>query len=363
MSLITKEVEVGLNGRTIKHYEKLGYKIPKYIDKRNRIKIKRGTKILVKIEDLQEGSNIKVRVKCDNLSCCEEYELNYQQYLNQTHDGKIYCKKCANTILHSGENHPRWKTDKTQEEREKDRKSNSKYTDFVKKVMTRDNHTCKCCNKKLNHNGVVHHLDGWDNFKEKRYDESNGITLCKICHKNFHSIYGYGNNTKEQFEEWIGKAIELVKYNGELPTTRQIYCVEEDKIYDSAKQLAKKWNVNFPQIYDVCNHKKTKKGYCKSVQGKHLLWLDEYEQCTEEDIQRYLEWCNLINYDKDINTGINNPNSKQVLCITTGKTFNTMKEASEFYNISRTSISFCCSGKRKTAGKLSDGTRLKWKYC
>ncbi len=29
----------------------------------------------------------------------------------------------------------------------------------------------------------------------------NGITLCEKCHDNFHLHYGYGDNTKEQFEE------------------------------------------------------------------------------------------------------------------------------------------------------------------
>ena len=80
--------------------------------------------------------------------------------------------------------------------------------------------------------------------------------------------------SKEQFEKWIGHAVsELEKYNGELPTTRKVYCIEEDKIYDSAMTLAKEWGIkNNGYIYNVCNHKKS----YKTVKGKHLLWLDEY---------------------------------------------------------------------------------------
>ena len=145
-----------------------------------------------------------------------------------------------------------------------------------------------------------------------RTDESNGITLCKNCHKNFHSIYGFGNNTKEQFEEWIGNAIgELEKYNGELPTARKIYCVEENKIYDNALELAKEWNVHFATVYKVCDHKsqQRKGSYYKSVKNKHLLWLDEYEKCSEEDLKRYLEWCkHKTNSDKI--SGLNNYGSK-----------------------------------------------------
>jgi dUTPase len=31
---------------------------------------------------------------------------------------------------------------------------------------------------------------------------SNGVTLCKKCHDNFHGIYGIGDNTKEQFQQF-----------------------------------------------------------------------------------------------------------------------------------------------------------------
>ena len=115
-------------------------------------------------------------------------------------------------------------------------------------------------------------------------------------------------------------------------------------------QLADEWNTSFTKVYDVCNHKKARKGYDKSVKGKHILWLDEYEQCTEEDIQKYLDWCSPS--DK-----------KQVMCITTGKIFNSVAEASRYYNIkSPSNISVCCKGKKKSAGKLSDKTKLVWKY-
>ena len=32
---------------------------------------------------------------------------------------------------------------------------------------------------------------------------NNGICLCKKCHKEFHGKYGWGKNTKEQFDDFI----------------------------------------------------------------------------------------------------------------------------------------------------------------
>lgn len=61
-------------------------------------------------------------------------------------------------------------------------------------------------------------------------------------------------------------------------------------------------------------------------------------------------------------TGKNNGNSQRVLCITTNKEFDTVKEASEFYKCSSTHIGAVCKGKRKHCGKLEDGTKLSWKY-
>lgn len=62
------------------------------------------------------------------------------------------------------------------------------------------------------------------------------------------------------------------------------------------------------------------------------------------------------------NLGKENGNAKSVICLTTKKVFYTLTEGSEYYNCNKSSISACCRGKRKTCGKLSDGTPLVWKY-
>lgn len=94
--LITKEVEVTITNNA-KYYEDL-YIIPKWIDKQNKEKVKRGTKILVKVEDLPSRSNVFIDVECDG--CGKELNnikwSNYQRSIKE--DGKYYCQKCA----HSG---------------------------------------------------------------------------------------------------------------------------------------------------------------------------------------------------------------------------------------------------------------------
>lgn len=66
--------------------------------------------------------------------------------------------------------------------------------------------------------------------------------------------------------------------------------------------------------------------------------------------------------EKCLSKGKNNPKSKSVICLTTAKIFLTEKDGSEYYNCVRQHISKCCKGDRKSCGKLSDGTKLKWMF-
>lgn len=60
--------------------------------------------------------------------------------------------------------------------------------------------------------------------------------------------------------------------------------------------------------------------------------------------------------------GSKSPSARRVICITTGKVFDTAKEGGEFYGCNRNHISSCCTGKRNYCGKLDDGTKLQWAY-
>ena len=54
---------------------------------------------------------------------------------------------------------------------------------------------------------------------------------------------------------------------------------------------------------------------------------------------------------------------KKIKCLTTNEVFKSIGEASRKYDIKgKSNISECCIGKRKSAGKLPNGTKLKWEY-
>ena len=354
MGLLNTEVEITLVGKNISYYENKGYVIPR-VKKSNKMCVPRNTKITVQIKDVSYGSNVKVDVICD---CCgKQYNESYYSYYKHNYAGKCYCLACANKLFNSGENHAKWRDDMTDEEREIGR-CYPEYTQFVKRVFKRDNYTCQCCGLKPKRGLVAHHLNGYNWCIEGRTDDKNAVTLCNNCHSNFHFIYGCGDNTKEQYEEWIGHALEnLEKYDRKLPTARKIYCYEEDKIYDSAIQYSKTHNTDDTTVYNVCNReckkRKTKNGTTRymnllTIKGNHLFWLDEYEKMTKNEI---LE---IINRQ--------NKKFRKVICLTTNQIFNNISLATKKFNLYGSGIVDCCIGKQKTAGKLQDGTPLCWMY-
>lgn len=120
---------------------------------------------------------------------------------------------CGSPIHISGENAPNWKGGVTPERMRA--RSNSEYAKWRKKVYAKDWYTCQCCGKHKNINKHAHHLIGFADNEDLRYDVDNAITLCEDCHYttikgSFHNIYGTINNTPEQLEEYINnKRIEL----------------------------------------------------------------------------------------------------------------------------------------------------------
>lgn len=105
-------------------------------------------------------------------------------------------------IKRFGEENPNYNPNKTDEERESQRHIKG-YEEWRDSVYTRDNFTCKCCGDNKGGNLNAHHLNSYSWYKEGRTDVENGITLCDSCHKEFHSIYSYFNNTKQQFEQFL----------------------------------------------------------------------------------------------------------------------------------------------------------------
>lgn len=228
MSIITTEVEIGIGPNNINHY-KLIYDIPTYIDKKGRTKVRRGTKIIVKVQDLPKNSRVKVLVKCDNPECtsnpkmlsfgyiplnrpylCQQCAVKTESrreklkisHIGYKHSEKTLQKMIKNNWMNgrTGERHPNWDAEKTNEQR-KQGHSVPGIGRWKRLVRKRDENTCQCCG--VRENLCAHHKDNFADFIEQRTNIDNGVLLCENCHHLFHHIYGIEHTTKKDFDEFI----------------------------------------------------------------------------------------------------------------------------------------------------------------
>jgi len=101
-----------------------------------------------------------------------------------------------------GENHYNWKGGITPEN--KKIRNSIEFRLWREAVFARDGWTCQKCKKK---GGKLHphHIYNFAQFPDLRFAIDNGITFCDKCHQEFHKIYGFKNNTREQLEEFYNE--------------------------------------------------------------------------------------------------------------------------------------------------------------
>jgi hypothetical protein len=99
----------------------------------------------------------------------------------------------------SGENHWNWKGGITPERNKY--MDTKEYKEWRKAVFRGDSYLCTKCELK----GVLnaHHLYNYSTYPTLRLDVSNGVTLCKGCHNEFHTIFGNRDNDPNQFIDFL----------------------------------------------------------------------------------------------------------------------------------------------------------------
>lgn len=125
---------------------------------------------------------------------CKNCKREFTTKVNKTK----YC-----SLSFAAANNPQNKRKNFEIYRGKERLTDWNYRNWRKQVFERDNYTCNCCGYSKGRILEAHHLDGWNVNIDARYEVSNGVTLCKKCHVEFHNTYRYGKNTKDQYLEFL----------------------------------------------------------------------------------------------------------------------------------------------------------------
>lgn len=128
---------------------------------------------------------------------------DFEWIISQSHIRSSRVKECfkcghktrSKTI--SGENH--WNYRGVPEADKK--RSHAKLKRVRKQVLKRDNYRCYITGS--TENLEIHHIESWDRSIHGRFDPNNMITLNYNIHRLFHDNYGLGNNTREQFNDFV----------------------------------------------------------------------------------------------------------------------------------------------------------------
>lgn len=111
-------------------------------------------------------------------------------------------EKAYKNLSGKKENHPRWNKKLTDDDRKYRRNNTWLLKKWAESVYLRDSYTCIKCGSpdKIQ----AHHLYSFSRVKERQFDISNGVSLCKKCHREFHSIYGITKFYRSDFFNYIG---------------------------------------------------------------------------------------------------------------------------------------------------------------
>jgi 5-methylcytosine-specific restriction endonuclease McrA len=80
------------------------------------------------------------------------------------------------------------------------------YKTWRNHVRNRDRHVCKMPGCKGKRKLNVHHIKRWADYPMLRYDPTNGITLCKKCHK---LVTGSEQQYEGLFNKIVAEALPL----------------------------------------------------------------------------------------------------------------------------------------------------------
>lgn len=203
--IIDKNVYVKWSGSNKSYYQKLGYQYTGH-----------NSLFLVSITHLSPGSTVTINAMCNmcfkirGLKFCQFNEfciecIRPNSFKKAWSNSEFRDKKISfitNLVKKNGtgKNHPSWNMDVPESFRLLKRRG---YENDVWKLAVKNKYENKCSICKDSKNIQAHHLMSFHKYPSLRYEVGNGVCLCKNCHIKFHKYYGYKNNEKYQFDEFL----------------------------------------------------------------------------------------------------------------------------------------------------------------
>jgi len=131
------------------------------------------------------GANAKLDLVCPNQHM---YRAAYGKFQQGNRCAECFYITQRRTMKNGGDWEPDLRTSKA-------------YVAWKKAVKKRDDYTCQACfypSKNL----CAHHIESRSRNPDLQTELSNGITLCKSCHIEIHSLYGQTTATRSDLAEF-----------------------------------------------------------------------------------------------------------------------------------------------------------------
>lgn len=185
------------------------------------------------------------------------------------------------------------------------------------------------------------HCDGGGNNKGWKMSETTKEHLSKIRKGRFvgKDNPNYGKTHSIETRNKMSEARKGKLTGSESPKARQVINLDTLEVFETMTTACEKYNISSGNLTNVCQRQERgTHGTRKLAGGYRWMYYDEY-----------LEKGDIVGEYK-------NAHHKAVINIDTGKIFNTIREASDYYNIDSSSIAKTCKGRFKTSGGY------RWEY-
>lgn len=241
-----------------------------------------------------------------------------------------------------------------------------------------------------------HLQSAWNKYGKNNFDFTI-VCLCDISelddkemyyiskYSSFNEEYGYnlnigGNGNKKYYD--IDLVIDTYKKTNSILKTSEILNIGESKISEilqdmnirkiesSNRKIVGLDEEDYSLKYEFDSIKDAYENFGSSITNQinksikdsyykafGCIWFDRDDYIKySNDISKLLElkkYNDFTKYDCDKKDDYSHDHKTKVICITTNKIFNSIKEAANYYNIkSENGISYCCSYKNKTCNGL-----------
>lgn len=225
-------------------------------------------------------------------------------------------------------------------------------------------------------------LDKLEDMYIKIYDTTN-----RKFGYNKQSGGSYGKHLKETKNK-ISEKTKGKRKGSENTNSKKVVCLNTDKMFSCRREAGEYYNIKTYTGITSCCLSKYKSAGKHPITGESLTWAyeEDYIKMTKEEIQNKIIEANkgkigsnnpmygkkfseeskrkLSKSHKGKSMGKCNPLSKKVICLTTNKIFDCLREACDFYNInSIPNMTNCCQGKLKHCGRHPITRELlEWMY-